>query len=112
MLNQAFIAILANRHNLSTQEILDLSTWIAENIEVINELYDPSDYIETFQSFQRQESNEALASDFLHGRTFGFNEVSYDSETGVETPLDSTVSGDPNKCSIQDIEGFINLGLM
>jgi len=112
MLNQAFIAIIADRFNLSTQEVLNLSDWIAENIEVINELYGSSDYIETFQSFQRQESNEALAHEFLHGRAFGFNEVSYDPETGVETPLDSTVSGDANECSIQDIEGFINLGLM
>ena len=92
MLNQAFIAILANRHNLSTQEILDLSTWIAENIEVINELYDPSDYIETFESLQRQEANEATARDFLHGRAVGFSEVSYDPVTGIETPLDPTLS--------------------
>ena len=112
MLNQAFIAIIADRFNLSTQEVLGMSEWISNNIEVIREFVGSEDYIETFQSFQRQEANEALARDFLNGRAFGYSEVQYNPETGVETPLDSTVSGEPNECSIEDIEGFINLGLL
>jgi hypothetical protein len=88
MLNQAFIAIIADRFNLSTKEVLNLSDWIAENIEVINELYGSSDYIETFQSFQRQEANEALARDFEHGRAFGFSEVQYDPKTGEQLPME------------------------
>lgn len=112
MLNQAFIAIIADRFNLSTQEVLEISDWISERVEWAREFCETEHYSEIFQSFQRQESNEALAHDFLHGRAFGFNEVSYDPKTGVETPLDSTVHGDDNECSIQDIEGFINLGLL
>ena len=90
MLNQAFIAILADRHNLSTQEILDMSTWIADRIEVIRDLWGPSDYIETFESFQRQEANTALATDFLAGRAVGYSEVHYNPETGEEVSVDDT----------------------
>lgn len=111
MFNQAFIAIIADRFNLSTQEVLENFESLTHDIELIREHWN-SEYLETFESFQRQESNEALARDFEFGRAFGFNEVQYDPETGVETPLDSTVSGDPNECSIEDIEGFINLGLL
>ena len=90
MLIQAFIAIMADRHNLSTQEILDMSNWIAENVELIAELYDPTDYIETFESFQRQEANTALATDFLAGRAVGYTEVHYNPETGEEVSVDNT----------------------
>jgi len=90
MLNQAFIAIIANRYNLDTKEVLELSNWIRENVERINELFDPSDFIETFESFQRQESNEALATEFINGRATGFTEVRYNAETGEELPVDDT----------------------
>jgi len=88
MLNQAFIAIIADRFNLSTQEVLGMSEWIAENIEVIKEIVGSEGYIEIFQSFQRQEANEALARDFEHGRAFGFSEVQYDPETGEQLPME------------------------
>jgi hypothetical protein len=88
MLNQAIIAILADRHNLDTTEIMEMMDWIQDHVMDVNDLYDPADYTETFESFQRQESNQALADDFLHGRAVGFSEVSYDPQTGCETPVD------------------------
>jgi hypothetical protein len=87
MLNQAIIAVIADHLNLSTQEVLEMSDWISNNIELIREHW-ASEYIETFQSFQRQESNEALARDFEFGRAFGFNEVQFDPETGCELPTE------------------------
>lgn len=88
MLNQAFIAFMTDRFNLSTQEILETSNWIAENVELIKEFCETEHYIEIFQSFQRQDSNEALARDFELGRAFGFNEVQFDPETGCELPTE------------------------
>jgi hypothetical protein len=88
MLNQAFIAIIADRFNLSTQEVLEVANWITDRVDWAREFCETEHYIEMFQSFQRQESNEALASDFLSGRAFGFNEVSYDSETGEQLPME------------------------
>ena len=88
MLTQALIAILADRHNLTTTEIMEMMDWIEDHLMDVNELYNPADYTETFESFQRQESNQALAQDFLQGRADGFSEVSYDPQTGCETPVD------------------------
>ena len=88
MLNQAFIAIIADRFNLSTQEVLEVANWITDRVDWAREFCETEHYIEMFQSFQRQEANEALASDFLSGRAFGFNEVSYDSETGEQLPME------------------------
>ena len=88
MLTQALIAIMADRHNLDTTEIAEMMDWITEHLELVNELYDPSDYTEVFESFQRQESNEALAQDILNGNAVGYTEVSYDPQTGCETPID------------------------
>ena len=88
MLTQALIAVLADRKNLSIAEIAEMMDWITRHLELVNELYDPSDYTETFESFQRQESNEAIAQDFLRGDAVGYTEVSYDPETGCETPVD------------------------
>ena len=88
MLTQALIAIMADRHNLDTTEIAEMMDWITEHLELVNELYDPSDYTEVFESFQRQESNEALAQDILSGNAVGYTEVSYDPQTGCETPID------------------------
>ena len=88
MLTQAIIAILADRHNLTTTDIMEMMDWIGDHVMDVNELYDPADYIETFESFQRQESNQALAQDFLQGRAAGFSEVSYDPETGRELSVD------------------------
>ena len=88
MLNQAFIAIIADRFNLSTKEVLEMSEWISNNIESIREFVGSEEYIEIFQSFQRQEANEALARDFESGRAFGFNEVQYDPKTGCELPTE------------------------
>ena len=88
MLTQALIAIIAERHNLNTIEITEMMDWITEHLELVDELYDPSDYTETFESFQRQESNQAIAQDFLRGDAVGYTEVSYDPETGCETPVD------------------------
>ena len=89
MLHQAFIAVLAERKNLTLTDIVELSDWIQDHVDHIDELFDPSDYTETFESFQRQESNEAIAQDFLNGNAVGFSEVSYDPQTGCETPVDN-----------------------
>jgi hypothetical protein len=87
MLNQAFIAIIADRFNLSTQEVIENFESLTHDIELIREHW-TSEYLETFQSFQRQEANEALARDFEFGRAFGFNEVQFDPETGCELPTE------------------------
>lgn len=88
MLNQAFIAIIADRFNLSTKEVLEISNWIADRTDWAREFCETEHYIEIFQSFQRQESNEALARDFESGRAFGFNEVQYDPKTGEQLPME------------------------
>jgi len=88
MLNQAFIAIIADRFNLSTQEVLEIANWITDRVDWASEFCETEHYIQIFQSFQRQESNEALARDFESGRAFGFNEVQYDPETGEQLPME------------------------
>jgi len=88
MLNQAFIAIIADRFNLSTQETLEVANWIADRVDWAREFCETEHYIEVFESFQRQESNEALAHDFLNGRAVGYSEVQYDPETGEELPME------------------------
>jgi hypothetical protein len=90
MLIQSIIAIIADRHNLDTTEIMSMMGWITEHVELINELYDSSDYTEVFESFQRQESNQALATEFLEGRAVGYSEVRYNPETGEEVSVDDT----------------------
>ena len=89
MLTQALIAIMADRYNLDTIDIMAMMDWIQDHLEFVDELYDPSDYTETFESFQRQESNQALAQDFMNGNAVGYTEVQYDPETGCETPIDN-----------------------
>jgi len=88
MLNQAFIAIIADRFNLSTQETLEVANWIADRVDWAREFCETEHYIEVFESFQRQESNEALAHDFLNGRAVGYSEVQYDPETGEQLPME------------------------
>ena len=90
MLIQAIIAIMADRHNLDTTDIMEMMDWITEHLELVNELYDPSDYTDVFESFQRQESNQALATEFLEGRAVGYSEVHYNPETGEEVSVDDT----------------------
>ena len=87
---QAFIAILANDHNLDTTDIMEMFADILDRVDVIEELYDPTVYTEIFESFQRQEANEALAADFVEGRAVGYSEVRYNPETGEEVPVDDT----------------------
>jgi len=88
MLNQAFIAIIADRFNLSTQETLEVANWIADRVDWAREFCETEHYIEVFESFQRQESNEALAHDFLNGRAVGYSEVQYDPKTGEQLPME------------------------
>ena len=90
MLIQSIIAILADRHNLDTTDIIGMMDWIRDHLMDVNELYDPSDYTEVFESFQRQESNQALATEFLEGRAVGYSEVRYNPETGEEVSVDDT----------------------
>ena len=90
MLIQALIAIMADRHNLDTTDIMEMIGWITEHLELVNELYDSSDYTDVFESFQRQESNQALATEFLEGRAVGYSEVRYNPETGEEVSVDDT----------------------
>ena len=90
MLTQAIIAIMADRHNLDTTEIMEIMDWIVEHLELVDELYDSSDYTEVFESFQRQEANQALATEFLEGRAVGYSEVHYNAETGEEVSVDDT----------------------
>tara|TARA_Y100000015_G_scaffold30669_1_gene30123 strand:+ start:143 stop:463 length:321 start_codon:yes stop_codon:yes gene_type:complete len=104
MLIQSIIAILADRHNLDTTDIMGMMGWITEHLELVNELYDSSDYTEVFESFQRQESNQALATDFLEGRATGYSEVRYNPETGEELPIDYVLG----QASISDIQWFLD----
>ena len=90
MLIQSIIAIMADRHNLTTTEIMEMMDWIEDHLMDVNELYNPADYTETFESFQRQESNQALATEFLEGRAVGYSEVHYNAETGEEVSVDDT----------------------
>ena len=85
---QAFIAIYAEQNHLTDDEVLEQIEEILSKAIFIEELLDPSHYIEIFESFQRQDSNESIAQDFLSGNTVGYTEVSYDPETGCETPID------------------------
>ena len=87
---QAFIAILADNHNLDTTDIMERFADILDRVDVIEELYDPTVYTEIFESFQRQEANEALATDFVEGRAVGYSEVRYNPETGEEVSVDDT----------------------
>ena len=103
MLIQSIIAIMADRYNLDTTEIMDMMGWITEHVELVNELYDSSDYTEVFESFQRQESNEALATDFLEGRATGYSEVHYNPDTGEELAIDYVLG----QASISDIQWFL-----
>lgn len=90
MLTQALITIIADRHNLDTTDIMEMMGWITEHLELVDELFDPSDYTEVFESFQRQEANQALATEFLEGRAIGYTEVRYNPETGEEVSVDDT----------------------
>ena len=94
---------MADRHNLDTTDIMDMMGWIAERLELVDELYDSSDYTEVFESFQRQESNQALATEFLEGRAVGYSEVHYNPETGEELAIDYVLG----QASISDIEWFL-----
>ena len=87
---QAFIAVLADNYNLDTTDIMERFADILDRVDVIEELYDPTVYTEIFESFQRQEANEALATDFVEGRAVGYSEVRYNPETGEEVSVDDT----------------------
>lgn len=87
---QAFIAVLADNHNLDTTDIMEMFADILDRVDLIEEVFDPTVYTEIFESFQRQEANEALATDFVEGRAVGFSEVRYNPETGEEVSVDDT----------------------